>query len=402
MNQLLRFKDAILQFVGRYEIYVMAAVRFVIGFAAFRLIVLNTGYMDFLSEYPIALLLALVCCFLPSGVMLFGGAVLILLEFYALSPIICLIVGLIFLIMFCAYLRFTVRKGIYAILTPVLSVLGIPYTMPVATGLFGEPYAVISVICGEITYFMMRHVTESASFYVVTEDTDQAALITRAVSDLLLDPEMYLFLAGFAAAAIVTFCICKLPVTQSHLLAAALGIVTQMVVIGGGEILLGNRMQVTRILLGCIVSFLILLIVSFFTRNLNYARVENVQFEDDEYYYYVKAIPKRYAVKKRRVKKTASTERGQELQEDPSASVAAAVGQELARQMAGNTQTPVNAKAELAASAAQQKAQAEAAERAAAEAAAERAAAAAQAISKAAGQGDGNAANMTNRKEEGE
>ncbi len=66
MNQLLRLKDLILQFVGRYEIYVMAVVRFVIGFAAFRLIILNTGYMDFLSEYPIALLFALICCFLPS------------------------------------------------------------------------------------------------------------------------------------------------------------------------------------------------------------------------------------------------------------------------------------------------------------------------------------------------
>ncbi len=402
MNQLLRLKDLILQFVGRYEIYVMAVVRFVIGFAAFRLIVLNTGYMEFLSEYPIALLFALVCCFLPSGVMLFAGAVLILLELYALSPIVSLLVLVVFLIMFCAYLRFTSRKGLYAILTPVLSVLGVPYTMPVATGLLGEPYAVISVVCGEITYFMMTHVTTSPSFYVVSEDTDTAAVITRTVSDLLLDQEMYLFLAGFVAAAIITYCICKLPVTQAHLLAAALGIVTQMAVIGGGEILLGNRMMVMRILLGCIVSFLILLIVSFFTRNLDYARVENVQFEDDEYYYYVTAIPKRFAVNKKRVKRAASAGRIQDTEEDASSSVAAAVGAELARQMEANAHSAENSKAELAAAAAQQKAQAEAAERAAAEAAAERAAAAAQAISQAAGQGDGNAAHMTNRKEEGE
>jgi len=33
--------------------------------------------------------------------------------------------------------------------------------------------------------------------------------------------------------------------------------------------------------------------VSFFARNLDYNRIERVQFEDDEYYYYVKAVPKK-------------------------------------------------------------------------------------------------------------
>ena len=31
----------------------------------------------------------------------------------------------------------------------------------------------------------------------------------------------------------------------------------------------------------------------FIFMNLDYARTENVQFEDDEYYYYVTAVPKR-------------------------------------------------------------------------------------------------------------
>ena len=36
------------------------------------------------------------------------------------------------------------------------------------------------------------------------------------------------------------------------------------------------------------------LILQFFFFNLDYTRTERVQFEDDEYYYYVKAIPKIY------------------------------------------------------------------------------------------------------------
>ena len=33
-------------------------------------------------------------------------------------------------------------------------------------------------------------------------------------------------------------------------------------------------------------------IVQFFKTVVDYSRVENTQFEDDEYYYYVKAVPK--------------------------------------------------------------------------------------------------------------
>lgn len=33
-------------------------------------------------------------------------------------------------------------------------------------------------------------------------------------------------------------------------------------------------------------------VLEFFAFNLDYKRIENVQFEDDDYYYYVKAVPK--------------------------------------------------------------------------------------------------------------
>ena len=46
------------------------------------------------------------------------------------------------------------------------------------------------------------------------------------------------------------------------------------------------------VILGSIVCALIALVMQFFQFNLDYARTEKVQFEDDEYYYYVKRFPK--------------------------------------------------------------------------------------------------------------
>ncbi len=405
MIQLMKLKDLVLQFFGRYEIYVMAAIRFVIGFVAFRLIIQNTGYFSVLSDYPIAILAALLCCFLPAGVMVFVAAVLILLEFYYLSPMICMLVGVVFLIMFCLYLRFTTRKGLYVILTPILSVLGVPYTMPVASGLLGEPYAVIACICGEVTYFFMRTLTVSSALFVVSDETDSTAtsVLSLAVTELFMDREMYLYLAGFAAAAIVTFCFRRLKVNQSHLIAAAMGIVSQIAIIGGGEVFMGNPASLTRILVGCAVSFLILMIISFFTHNLDYKRVENVQFEDDDYYYYVRAIPKSFRQPKDwKVTVIDKTESPAVSVEEVSEEISGApVSRKKNRKKSARNaneikpqenepekidQTEGTSTTQLAEDAASQAAAAEAAERAAAEAVAERAAAAAQAISAAAGQ----------------
>ena len=49
---------------------------------------------------------------------------------------------------------------------------------------------------------------------------------------------------------------------------------------------------------GSILSTGIGFLIEFLCFNLDYSRTEKVQFEDDEYYYYVKAVPKIKDMKK--------------------------------------------------------------------------------------------------------
>lgn len=50
--------------------------------------------------------------------------------------------------------------------------------------------------------------------------------------------------------------------------------------------------KVPALLIGSALVLAFGFILNFFFRNLDYTRVEHVQFEDDEYYYYVTAVPK--------------------------------------------------------------------------------------------------------------
>lgn len=251
-----------------------------------------TGYMKLLTDYPFALILALLCSFLPAGLMMFCGAALILLQFFALSKELCAITALIFVILFCMYLRFGTRKGLYTMLTPVLSAIGVPYVMPVASGLLSQAYTVISVVCGEVAYFILKRVSENSAMFAPANQTSTKSILTFAATQILLDKEMYLYLIAFAVSAVVVFCIRSLPADYSHLIAIVAGIVIQLIVICAGEIYAGNPGAVSRVIIGCLLSLLIAIGVQFMTRSLDYSRVERVQFEDDEYYYYVKAVPK--------------------------------------------------------------------------------------------------------------
>ena len=58
------------------------------------------------------------------------------------------------------------------------------------------------------------------------------------------------------------------------------------------DLYLGFSLNTGEIILGTIVSTLIVFVAQFFRMVLDYTAVEHVQFEDDDYYYYVKAVPK--------------------------------------------------------------------------------------------------------------
>ena len=74
-----------------------------------------------------------------------------------------------------------------------------------------------------------------------------------------------------------------------------------------GDLLFDTAISVPGVVVGMIVSFLLCKVLQFFVFNVDYTRTEYVQFEDDEYYYYVKAIPKNSVTKsKKTVKKITS------------------------------------------------------------------------------------------------
>ena len=111
MTKLLEIKDQLIRFYSKYETYLYPIVKFAVALALFTVINTNIGFMEKISRFPVALLLALVCAILPTGAILWIGAIVVLADMYALSMEVALTALILFAILFFVYFRFAPNDG---------------------------------------------------------------------------------------------------------------------------------------------------------------------------------------------------------------------------------------------------------------------------------------------------
>ena len=294
MVVLLETKEKLVQLYGKYEAYIVPLIRFLLGVITFTLINTNIGYMKMISTMPVALILAALCSVLPVNAMIALAAVVVLLDLYALALEVFIVGALIFAFVYFVYYRFSPRYGYNAVLMPVCFKLGIPYVVPIGSGLLGEMYSVVSVVCGSVIYFFLKGVHENEATLNSASDagTSAASKITIALNQLLMNKEMFLVIGIFAIATIVVYIIRRLDIDNAWMIAWIAGVLIEIIGLISGYLLLGIPGKVLGVILGGGISAVLAWGMQFMFFNVDYTRTERLQFEDDEYYYYVKAVPK--------------------------------------------------------------------------------------------------------------
>ena len=104
--------------------------------------------------------------------------------------------------------------------------------------------------------------------------------------------DLLLTIVVFAVVLIITHVIYRLSVEYSWYAAIIVGGLFEIILFLIGNVVLNASISIGEILLGSICAVIIAVVAQFFKTVVDYSRVENTQFEDEEYYYYVKAVPK--------------------------------------------------------------------------------------------------------------
>ena len=266
--------------------------QFILAIVTFTVINHNVGFMKAAASPVASLALAVICTFLPLMVTVIMATVLILAHMFALSIGMLAVTAVIFLIMYIFYLRLTPKKALIVLLTPLAFFLKVPYIIPVACGLVATPISLIAISCGTIVYYMLEYVKKSS---VNIENVGAKGMLTQAtkyVQQVFQNKEMWIIIVAFIICFFVVFTLRRTSMDHAWKVAIVAGAVANVIVIVAGDIALGVHTSYGTLIGGNVGAIVIGLILELFLFSVDYARSENLQFEDDEYYYYVKAIPK--------------------------------------------------------------------------------------------------------------
>ncbi len=290
-------KEQLTRFYTRFEAYIVPTLKFLAMLLALIFINGSVGHMSKLKNPAIVLILSLLCSFLPTNVIVIVAGLVIVGHLYALSLECAVVVLFVFIIMYALYFRFTPGDAIAVLLTPVCFAMHIPYVMPLAMGFVGNPISCISVGCGTAVYYILHYVSENEDKLSGSglSDLDVESMMggfKTVIDGLLKNDAMIAMIVTFAATIIVVYLIRRLKINYSWQIALGSGLIVCFIVLIVSNAVLDAEIGLGGAIVSLFISSLIVLVLQFFIFNVDYARAENVQFEDDDYYYYVKAVPK--------------------------------------------------------------------------------------------------------------
>lgn len=291
MTKLLELRENLKLILNRYEAFIIPIGKFLLAFFVMSVINGQMGYMDRLDNAALVLIVALTCSFLPLGTQIFFGVLFSLAHMYALSIEVALVGLCMYLLLFILFFRFGPKDALVVLLTPLLFFLKIPYVMPIAMGLLGGPASAVSVGCGVVAYYLNYSVVANAT-NISTMGDEATAKIRLMIDNAVANKEMLIVAVAFVVTTLAVYFLRRLAMEYSWTIAIVSGAVLNLVILMLGDLIYDVSISIVGTILGTIVAIAVGKIIEFFRFCVDYRRTENVQFEDDEYYYYVKAVPK--------------------------------------------------------------------------------------------------------------
>lgn len=292
MSRLLEWKEKLQSLYAGYSTYIDKGIRFIVAITSFLLISSNIGFMEKLEKPIISIVLAAVCAFLPMIVTVIVSAGLMLAHMFVLSEGIALITAGIIILMFIFYFRFTPKKAIILLLTPIAFAFKVPMLIPIAYGLAGTPVYIVPVICGTIVYFLIQFAKTFSTTITGASKGGMMTVVGTFSKQIFQSKELWAVIVAIVICLLIVYAIRRKSIDRSWEIAIVSGAVAYIIVMVVGSVALDVEVHYASLIIGSVISAVIGFGLELMLFSVDYARTEYLQFEDDEYYYYVKALPK--------------------------------------------------------------------------------------------------------------
>lgn len=289
--RLLEFKELTKRLYSRFDIYIKIIVKFIISLVVFS-IINNTLGGTALDSPVIVLGLSVICAFTPDMVIVVLASLVTVIDVYSISIIFTVVLAVLFILIYLLFVRFAPKQAFIILALPVMYVLNMQYLVPLICGIFMSPVAAISCAVGTFLYYLLQSATAASTVSEGNGVADTVNFFKIIVDDIMQNKFMMVSIIIFAVVVIITYIIKRLKVRHAAYMAILIGTLINIVTFLVASAYLEKENNIGYVLITSIISAFIVCVSWFFRITLDYAGAKNIQFEDDEYYYYVKAVPK--------------------------------------------------------------------------------------------------------------
>ena len=292
MRGALTVKEILKKFYSVHSVYIDIIVKACTAFACFYWIASVFEGKGIFANTFVMLIAALLCSVLPfrfmpivSGAFIVGHSFSMGIDVFAVCAIILLALTFLFL-------RFVPDDSPAIIFLPIAMHFGIPALVPICYGLRKRPSAVLAVGSGCIVYYLLSAVTSNKDALLEFGKTEYVARLTLLMESISSGNEMIVSILALSGVVMIVYAFRRLGFAHAYEAACVAGGVVYIFFV-----ILGNSISLTKFDLakegiGAAAAIIISLILQFFWLSLDFKKVEVLEFEDDMYYYHVKAVPK--------------------------------------------------------------------------------------------------------------
>ena len=310
MTALLELRQKISEVYGRYEAYVRICTKCLLAFLVFYMIHSQlSGSMNPRSwaEIVVATLIAVM---IPIDACSILVAIFVIVHMLMISVEAGVTAAAFFLFLLLTYFIFKPRQSILITVMCLVGMLNLTGAAAIPIGLLCGPIAVIPAAAGTFVYGMILTLRQNSSVLEASAQRltsmEKAAYFIKAIGS---NERILLLMAALVVTIVVVYMIRKLPYSYAWAIAIAAGTACYVLTVLVGNVAFGVTVHLLYLSISIILGVLISSVLHVFLFLLDGTHTEFLEYEDENYVYYVRAIPK-YSVARTDKKVTTITKAG--------------------------------------------------------------------------------------------
>ena len=252
------------------------------------------GYNELLTEIWFVLVFSAACAFIPARFLPLAVIAYVSMQILTLSVGIGAAVLCVLIILYLLYFRLNPDFVMLIIILPALAMLKVPL-LPVLVLALTMPFnSVFAVFAGQTIYYMIHYIDMNAAVFSGMTDVSELNMLGIMVYGFVTYKEFLYGTAAVLAVFVFTYFAKKISVNRSNDMAAAAGCGIYIIVMTAFNLAFGTitLTKLVTIVAGSVVSLILAFLIENIVLPLDFSRTEFLEFEDEEYYYYVRAVPK--------------------------------------------------------------------------------------------------------------